>query len=540
MKGSEMKIRNLFSFKKNVTVTVIFGAIFSLIGLAIPGNAIAGTGAKTSVTWAITYSVNSLDPGLTYDSAGNNYVTYSICDSLMRYSSNLSVLKPGIASTVVQTSPTTYVYKLRPEAKFWDGNKVTAEDVAFSLNRVLDPKLASPLLSLVQAANFKLAKVTGPSEVTVTLTSPNPIAQWLGASPAGQIVEQSIVKKYGSAFGTAADKIMCSGPYKPVSYVKGDKTVIQKFKGYWDSSVNPKITEVTFREVPNTADIVAGLRSGAIDGTFDLTARDARSVESVPTLRVTVTPGPFINYLAPNFKKGPFSHLEVRQAFSMALDRAGMASAIDGPDGKALRGAVQPGLATFSKSLFDAADKALPVSDKPDIAKAKALLTKSGFAGSTVTIMVLSGTVSDILAAGYQSAGSKIGLKVKVIKASSSDFFAEAFSGKYPRTYDAMSIFFAPDIPDPSGLLVPPYASQFANQQGFASSAYEALKKQWSGSKNGSVEQAQALINMENMITNQQVTIPLNVSPLTMVTGKWMTGYVPTILYYYQNFMASM
>ena len=519
-------------------------ALASMLAVAGCSGATSGPSSASSqgseeITWGITYTVVSLDPGIVYDSAGNNYVTFTICDPLLRYGSDLS-LKPGIAASYTQTSPTTYAYKLRPEAKFWDGNPVTPEDVAFSINRILDPALASPLASLVGAANLKGATVTGPDEVTLETTKPNPIAQWLAATPVGQVVEKSFAEKAGGDFGTAADKVMCSGPYKPVSYVKGDSTVVEAVDGYWDESNKPKIQKVTFREVPNTADLVAALRSGEVDGTFDITARDARALSSDKGLSVYVGPGSYINYLAPNFRKGPFANVDVRKALSMALDRKGLAAALDGPDGLPLRGPILPGMDTYEKEKFAAADAALPVSSSPQTAEAKALLEKSGFAGATVKIIFLSGSVGDTIAAALQSAGKDIGLNVEVVKATSAEFFAEAWSGKYPRTYDAISIFFAPDIPDPSGLLIPPYGSEFANQQGWSSEEFDAIREEWGTAKNGSPEQADALIRMEQLIVREQVNIPLNIQPLVVVTRSWMSGYTPTPLYYYQPFLVSM
>src|ERR1019366_3716258 len=112
--------------------------------------------------------------------------------------------------------PTTYVYNLVHNAKFWDGHPVTAADVAFSVNRIASAKLASPLLSLFQTGNLKNASVTGPWQVTITLNAANPIAQDIPATPVGQVVEQSVVNKYGSAFGSTPSKVMCSGPFRPV------------------------------------------------------------------------------------------------------------------------------------------------------------------------------------------------------------------------------------------------------------------------------------------------------------------------------------
>ena len=133
-----------------------------------------------SITWAITTQDESLDPGVLY-SPDDNDVTFEECDSLVRFGPQ-DQLEPDLASSWEQTSSTTYVYNLVHNAKFWDGQPVTATDVAFSINRLSDPKLASPLLSLVQTGNIKEAIANGKWQVIIKLSKANPIAPELLAS----------------------------------------------------------------------------------------------------------------------------------------------------------------------------------------------------------------------------------------------------------------------------------------------------------------------------------------------------------------------
>src|SRR5207302_1168256 len=108
--------------------------------------------------------------------------------SLLKFGDNLS-LQPQIASSWHQLNKLAYVYNLRSDARFWDGKPVTAADVAFSFNRILDPKLASPLQSVVPTVKDMV--VSGHSQVTLRLKSPDPRARWIAALPTGQIVEQA-------------------------------------------------------------------------------------------------------------------------------------------------------------------------------------------------------------------------------------------------------------------------------------------------------------------------------------------------------------
>ena len=534
------------SRRRRCAVPVIAAALAATVAAGCGGASSTRTGTSApetgggkdvaSLTWAITSSVGSLDPGLVYDGGGNNIVAYEECDPLLRFGENLQ-LEPGLATSWRQTSKTTYVYRLRDDAKFWDGKPVTAEDVAFSINRIQDKALASPLASLAGAGDLKGAKVTGPSEVTVVLKRANPIAQWLPATPVGQVVEKAAVEQWGRDFGTTPEKVMCSGPYRPTSYTKGAATVLEANPAYWDTAHQPRVQKVTFREVADATAIVAGLRGGDIDGTFDVSARDAATLSGDPSLRVDVNAGTQINYVSPNLLKGPFKNPDVRRAFSLAVDRTGLATAIDGDSGQPLKGPVTPGLATYELPTFDAGYKALPLSVHPQLEEAKQVIAKAGASGQTVQIAVLSGGTSDTVGAALQQAGESIGLNVEIVKLPAADFFAESQSGKLPRRYDALLNFWGPDVPDPSAELVPPFGSRFSNVEGFHDPAYDALREQWANSKNGSAEQAKALVAMETMLIEKTVKIPLTVGPLVQIHRASIGGYTQTKLYYYQPFL---
>lgn len=521
----------------------------AVIGLAAAGLSACGkSGVKTassaatapaSINWAIMFPVKTLDPGLVYDGGGNNFVAYQEADSLLRFGEDLK-LEPGVASSWKQTSPTTYVYNLRSDVKFWDGHPVTPVDVAYSINRVQSKQLASPLASLASSGSIKKVVVTGPHQVTMYLTKANPIAHWLPATPVGQIVEKAFVEKMGSTFGTSVATTMCSGPYRPVTWNKGSAIIMRAVPNYWDKSLQPSIKQVTFSEISESTAIVAGLRSGDIDGTLDLSARDAATLQSDPNLSVAVAEGGSPNYISPNLLKGPFKNPLIRHAYTLAINRTGLASAINGSAAQPLKGPVPPGLTTYQKAYLTSSYNALPLPVTPDIAAAKKLIQQANAAGTKVTIAALSGGSIATVAAELQQAGAAIGLNITVRKLPSSDFFAESFSGKEPRTYDALLNFWMPDFPDYSALLVPPFGSVYSNVEGYFSPAYKALENKWAATENESLAQAQALAAMQQMLIVQTVKIPLYTNPLVQVHKTTFGGYTNTMMNIYQPFMLYM
>jgi peptide/nickel transport system substrate-binding protein len=508
-------------------------AIFAF-GLGVPARA---EGEIDSVVWAGKNSVGSLDPALSYDSGTNNYATYAECEGLFVFDAQTK-LQPLLADSFKKVDDRTYVVTLRQGAKFWDGNPVTADDVAYSINRINDPKLASPLAGL--ASTIDSATASGPLEVTFKLKQADPPFQQKLATPVGQIVEKAFAQKAGADFGTAADKVMCSGPFRPVAWDKGQKVVFDRVDGYWDSAHLPKLKHLTIQEVTDSATMVAGLKSGAITGTFDLDGRNAERLEADGDLAVTSGPGNQFNYISPVLPKGPFSDPRVRQALSYAIDRTGLAHAVSGKYGQPLKGPVPPGLSSWDVDKFQQAYDALPTPLSPDLETAKKLIAEAGAQGLKAEVIVQESPTADIVGPAVQQAGANIGLAITIKKLPTADWAAANFSGIEPRPFDSMLNFWAADFPDLSADLITPFSSKFSNVEGLDDSEYNALQAQWSATAAESDAQADVLIKMQKLLVDKTVKIPLYVDPTVMVHSKKITGYTQTKFWFYQNFAASL
>ncbi len=102
-----------------------------------------GGGEVDTMAWVINGEAVSMDYALAYD-FNTNAATTNICEPLLRFSPE-GQLEPNLAEAWEQPDPTTFVITLRSGVKFHDGTDMTAEDVAFSLNRHRDPELGSYL-----------------------------------------------------------------------------------------------------------------------------------------------------------------------------------------------------------------------------------------------------------------------------------------------------------------------------------------------------------------------------------------------------------
>jgi peptide/nickel transport system substrate-binding protein len=506
----------------------------SITAVGMSGSTSAQASSQNLV-WGITSVDPSLDPGLLY-AIDPNVISAAMCNSLLQFGPK-GELVPELASSWKQTSPTTYVYNLVHDARFWDGNPVTPADVAFSINRIASPKLASSLLSLFNGGSIKRAVVSGKWQVTIELTQPNPIAVELPATPIGQVVEMSFVQKWGSAFGSTPSKTMCSGPFKPVTYQQGSRTVLDAVSNYWDKANQPKIHSITFQEVNDATALIAGLRSGAINGTYDLPARAAMTLMNDSSLKITMVPyAGDTNYLSPNVEKGPFSNPLVRRAFNLAVPRSDLAFAVDGSNGRPLNGIETPALFTDHTSMYNAAYKALPNPNRPNLTEAKKLIEQAHATGKTVRIGVENTLTSDTVSAALEQIGKSIGLNVKILKMTPTAWSNVEYSGTCPRPVDAMLNWWNPDYPAPSAEVVPPLSSNYSDVSCYFSTKFNSLRTAWAATKNGSAAQATATIAMIKQVTADDVYVPLYSDPLVMIEPSNLSGYTQTQVFVYQNF----
>jgi len=522
--------------------TVLVGAACSATTSSAQPASTPGAGASQSagggneidtLTWAGKNSIGSLDPALSYDSGTNNYATYAECEALLRFDENTQ-LQPLLATAYTQVDDTTFTIDLNPAAKFWDGNPVTPDDVIYSLTRVNDPALASPLAGL--AGVVENVTKTGDNQVQIKLNQADPPFRFKLATPMAQIVEKSFAEAAGGAFGTAADQVMCTGPFKPSLWEKGSKIVFDRFDGYWDAARLPKVKQFILLEVTASATLVAGLKSGTIDGTFDLDGRNAQQLANDANLSVTSGPGNQFNYISPVLAQGPFSDARVRMALSLAIDRTGLANAVSGAYAQPLKAPAPPGLSAWKTDAFDAAYAALATPLTPDIEQAKALIAAAGAKGLKAEVIVQESPTADIVGPAIQQAGASIGLEISIKKLPTADWAAANFSGIEPRPFDSMLNFWAADYPDLSADIVIPFSNQYSNVEGWDNAAYLALEDAWTKTAPDSDAQAKALTDMQQMLVDQTVKIPLYVDPTVQTQSSKIGGYTQTKFWFYQNF----
>lgn len=354
--------------------------------------------SKDRLTIDLPGDAATLDPHLQWNT--DSYVIYrNIFDNLVTRNASGEIV-PQIALSWTYLDDTTIEFKIRDDVTFHDGSKLTAEDVAFSVNRIIDPNLKSPQLG--QFNQISQAEVTDATTVKVVTKSAYPalMAQLVKLS----IVPKAYVEKVGDQEFNL--KPIGSGPYQLVEWRKGIETELAAYDGYWRGT--PPFPSVLFRAVPDVSTRIADLRTGKADLIREVPPDQAAGISGSSGTALLSGPTERVGYLYINAQAGPTADVRVRKAIAHAIDRQTLIDAL-------LAGYAAPVNIIGAEPIFGYTPDIAGYDYDP--AKAAALIKEAGAEGATVEFMT-SPAYNRALVEAIQQMVSEVGLKVEI---SSSD-----------------------------------------------------------------------------------------------------------------------
>ena len=258
-----------------------------------------------------------LDPAETEAFNTPFMVLYAVHDALVK-PMPAGLNTPSLAESWSESKDhLSYTFTLRKNARFHNGEPVTADDVKFSFERY---KGASATLL---KDKVKEVQALSPTQVRFALKEPWPDFMTFyatTASGAAWIVPKKYVEKVGEDGFKAAP--VGAGPYKVVSFKPGIELVLEAFDGYWRKA--PSVKRLVMRSLPEESTRAAALRNGEVDIAYLLTGPTAEAVQSVPGFKVVapLLSGAFWLELPDQWDpKSPWADKRVRLAASHAIDR---------------------------------------------------------------------------------------------------------------------------------------------------------------------------------------------------------------------------
>lgn len=222
-------------------------------------------------------------------------------------------LRGDLADSWKWLDPKTLEVKLRT-AKFHDGSLVTADDVAFSFQRILDPATAA-YQRAVLAAVLEKVEAVDPKTVRFALKFANNSFPELLADRNVFIIS----KAYVAAGKDLKAAMMGSGPFRFVSYEKGVALKLERNPDYYLGPAN--FDTVTIVPMADETARVSALRSGSVDFIDYVPGRDMAALEKSTDFKLYSNSAQVGQRLVFNLKHPTFENAKVRQAFNLAIDR---------------------------------------------------------------------------------------------------------------------------------------------------------------------------------------------------------------------------
>ena len=324
-------------------------------------------------------------------------------ETLVRFDSNFKLVFDGLAEEIEARRADIWTIRVRDGIEFHNGKTVTADDVIFSLRRLINPKLK--LFGGAALSSVDPRRMRKMDKRTVRLTLKRKDATILDAL--AQYVAGIVPVGYSpNAIGKAKPNVG-TGPYKVQSFTPGQRSVHVRNENYWRSG-QPYFDQVVIIDFPADTARVNALLGGQIDAMTDVPPAQVRVVNGRSNTKVLESPSAAWTPICMRVDVAPFNDVRVRRAMRLIADRPQMVR-------QALAGHGRIGNDLYAP--FDEAyHRGLP-QRRQDIERAKALLKAAGKENLRVDLQSTSGAVgmnegAQVFAQQARAAGVRINVKI--------------------------------------------------------------------------------------------------------------------------------
>ncbi|KRL93743.1 peptide ABC transporter substrate-binding protein [Levilactobacillus hammesii] len=511
--------------KKGTILTVAALSLLTLAGCgnqSSSGNSSNKYAAKQELNWTESSELASSDLAKATDTLSFT-VLQNTQEGLYRLNSKGTPANALATSTKVTNGGKTYTFNLRKDAKWSNGQPVTAKDFVYSWQRTLNPKTASQdAFYLYQVKNAEAVnkgkqplsalgiKADGNYKLTVQLTKPVSYFKKLLAWPLFYPLNQKAVDQYGKKYGTSSATTVYNGPFRLTKWSGTSKTwTLAKNKTYWDkkavhlTKINEQVTEstTTSYNLYNAKKTDETLLSGQ---QIKNNKNSKDFVKRLPTGS---------QRLDLNQKKvAAFKNADVRKALSLAIDRTQLVNDVLQDGSIASKGFVPAGMGNNPKTGEAFNQEAYVKSGVSyDLKQAKTLLAKglkqTGDKQLNVSLSVSDTDTSKQTAEFVQSSLEKLpNVKVTIKTVPYVQLITQQNNGNYELTLAGWQSVFA----DPINFLDVFESDSSYNTTGWKSTQFDKLLDEAENQDgNKPTTRWAKLVKAEKVLINDQGTIPL-------------------------------
>lgn len=442
---------------KRSSFTLVLAGLLSLM---------IGFGAAPRGAAAEPLRVGFVDPPQGFDPAlatvgASHQVIDLVFSGLTKLNDNADP-EPDLAeSWTVSEDGKVYTFKLRSGVKFHDGAPLTAEDVVFTFERLMDPKTGYPYATQVES--FAGVKAIDASTVELTLSRPTgPLLTFL-AFPGNFIVPKHIVAAGPSLTATPIG----TGPYKFVSYSPNQELILSKNPDYHFGGL-PKM-DLQIKYINNDTERTNALLGGNLDIATRIAPRDYDQIIATPGFVGSKTIGGRWYSILTNVEGDVTKNKLVRQAVAYAIDRQAIADVLFFGHAEPMLGGAIPNWSW----AHDASTDIIPV--KGDVAKAKALLAEAGYPDGIKIDMTLCASWRNLVEQGplLKEMLAKAGIEVNLINIENPRWVDEVWVGG---KYQLANNFWLSPLADPDDFIYLSYkCGSPMNAQRYCNKEFDAL-----------------------------------------------------------------
>ncbi|MEZ8037130.1 ABC transporter substrate-binding protein [Vibrio crassostreae] len=381
-------------YKNKITQALLLGAGLAVAAtstLSIAAEVPAGTElAKVQeLVRGNGTEVATLDP---HKSQGvpESHVIRDLLEGLVNQDGDGNTI-PGVAESWETTDNKTFTFHLRKDAKWSNGDPVTANDFVYSFQRAVDPLTASPYAWYMEYTKMANAKdiVAGKKDkselgvkalddytLEVTLDTAVPYFVMMMGHTTVKPVHKATVEKFGDQW-TKPENFVGNGAFVPNQWVVNERLELVRNENYWDNE-HTVLNKVTFLPIENQVAEMNRFLSGELDFTYEVPNEHFRRLQKEYPEDVNIKGNLCTYYYQFNAQKAPFDDVRVRKAMSYAMDRDIVT--------KAILGQGQKPAYFLTPEITAGFDPVTPeygqLSQKERIAEAKRLLEEAGYTKS--------------------------------------------------------------------------------------------------------------------------------------------------------------
>ncbi|CAM3728909.1 peptide ABC transporter substrate-binding protein [Cohnella lubricantis] len=498
--------------------------------LLVTGVLLAGCGTKNASGPGI-FNMNlssdppSLDPALAQDSVSFVVLT-GLYEGLTRKDAEGNTI-PGVAEKWdISGDKKTYTFHLRHDAKWSNGDPVTAHDFEYAWKRVLDPNLnpASPyayqLYYIKNAQNYNMAAdnpdhISDPNQVgvkalddyTLQVELENPTPYFLSITSFWTLFPVHQSAKSNPAWASKAETMITNGAFKMASWKHGNAIDLVPNENYYAKG-EVKLKKVHFYMVNNASTEMMMFHTGQLSfagfPTGEIPAEQIGKLKEINKDELHIQPTAGTYYYAFNLTKQPFDNLNIRKALTMAIDRQLIVDKVTKGGQVPAYGFVPPSIQGDGQMFREQYPDTGLLSE--DIAQAKQLLAQglkeeglASFPPVTLTINDGAGhkQVAEALADMWRK---NLGIEVQIQTQEWKVFLQNRTS----LNYDIARAGWSADYNDPMTFIDMYTSTSGNNDLGFKNPQYDALVKQAYASSDQQqrmqlMDQAEQILVKDNM-----------------------------------------